>query len=663
MIALALLVACQTEPTTPITPPAASTCAIEPVPHGLRRLTATQLSRTLTQILGEDRGWAAMLPPESGGFEAWPEAQPTTAVHVDAWLQVAAAAADAVLERAPAEQRFEAEAIAPAPGSPWSLATEPDTGWWSIPLGEGDVRLPITAELPFAGAWRLTFRAVWTEGYDALRSGPVAHWEVNDVRSPRLTVQGTFDQAETLTWEAELPAGPLRAELVFEASGLAFLAVAVDHLAVLAPVGRERELDGPIRRRLVPCAPAPDEARACAETTLAPVAARAFGRPARPEELAGWLDDIEAELAAGASFDDALRVALRSLFASPQLVYRHEDVASMGPGEARDTTPHERARRLATLIWAGAPDDALLACAAASGLGDGDGPCGLKAEVERMLSDPRADALSLDFARQWLGLDALDDVSASVLTAPTRDAMRAELYQTLEGLRRREAPLLDLVDFGETWADPALETWYGASGAPTPLPAGRRGLLGQAGWLAMTSLPDRTSPVLRGAWILSRLLCDPPDPPPDGVPQLPAADGDDVASLLAAHRADPGCAGCHDQIDPLGLPLEGFDHAGLARTQYAGGAPVSTSVSLPENGMINGLDGADGLAAWLRADPRTEACFRSRLFAWAAERPDAPADACALADLDARASAAGGSLNALVRAIATSPVVTQVVAP
>jgi hypothetical protein len=179
----------------------------------------------------------------------------------------------------------------------------------------------------------------------------------------------------------------------------------------------------------------------------------------------------------------------------------------------------------------------------------------------------------------------------------------------------------------------------------------------------MTSLPDRTSPVLRGAWILSRLLCDPPDPPPDGVPQLPAAEGDDVASLLAAHRADPGCAGCHDQIDPLGLPLEGFDHTGLARTRYAGGAPVSTSVSLPENGMINGLDGADGLAAWLRADPRTEACFRSRLFAWAAERPDAPSDACALADLDAQATAAGGSLNALIRTIATSAVVTQVVAP
>ncbi len=665
---LLLLLACDPKPsvsddTDPIDTPAwqPPDCDVAPSAHGLRRATTTRYRRIVTDLLGEPGAWGAALPAESGGFEGWPDAQPTGAGLVDAWSTAASEVADAILARGSITTRYEAEALAITVGSPIELTADPSATWWDAPLNQGAVRVPIHVEASVAGDWRMSVRALWTEGYDRTEQRPMMHWELGDWRGPFGTVDGFFDTPSILTWEVPLEAGSHDLTLVLDPIQLLFSAVAIDWIEVTVPSRHAASFDSPLRARLVPCQPETAGAEACATQVLTPLVRRAWRTG--PGEVEGLVSLVTATIADGGTFDEGLHDALRALLTSPRFLFRVEDNADLSPGAQRPASPIEVAERTAALLWASIPDEPLLACALDGTLGPDPGPCNLADQIDRMLRDPRADALSYDFARQWLGLDLLNGLEPTVtpLDDTTRAAMAAETYAMLEASRTDGADVLDLVDADWTVVDPTMAAFYGlpASGR-VPVAPGRAGLLGQASVLAMTSLPDRTSPVLRGKWILDRLKCDPPPAPPDGIPVLSASATDgDVASILAAHRADPLCASCHDRIDPLGIPLEGFDALGHARDAYRDGTPVSTASELASGAPVDGLL---DLASALREDPTVRRCIVERFAAWAIERPITSDDTC-LIDTLAGDPSTPISLHDLARAIANQPALSTVVAP
>lgn len=671
MLPLLLLLACN--PTTPVSddtdgpvdtpawqPP---DCEVAPTAHGLRRATTTRYRRMVTDLLGEPGAWGADLPTESGGFEGWPDAQPTGAGLVLAWDTAAAQVADAILARAPITTRHQAEDLAIPRGNPIELTADPTASWWDIPLDQGAVRIPIHVDASVAGDWRVSVRALWTEGYDRTEQHPMMHWEVGAWRGSFGTVDGFFDTPSVVTWEVPLTAGPQDLTLVVDPIQFLFSAVAIDWVEVTVPARDERSFDSPLRARLVPCHPDDAGAEACATQVLNPLVRRAWRTGPAPGEVEGLVGLVTATLADGGTFDEGLHDALRAMLTSPRFLFRVEDNADLAPGAGRPATPVEVAERTAALLWASIPDEPLLACALDGTLGPDPGPCNLADQIDRMLRDPRADALSYDFARQWLGLDLLNGIEPTItpLDDTTRAAMAAETYAMLEASRTDGADVLDLVDADWTVVDPTMAAFYGlpASGR-VPVGTGRAGLLGQASVLAMTSLPDRTSPVLRGKWILDRLMCSPPPAPPDGVPVLPATATDgDVASILAAHRADPFCASCHDSIDPLGIPMEGFDALGHARSAYRDGTPVSAASELASGAPVDGLL---DLSAALREDPDVRRCIVQRFAAWAVERSITPDDTC-LIDTLAGDPSKPVSLHDLARAIANQPALSTVVAP
>lgn len=632
-------------------------CATPTYDTDLRRLTRGQYTRAVRDVLGAEIDLG--LPAESGGFETWVDAQPITPSLTGAWADAAARVADAALARAPAEVAIGATALGIPTGEQLTLPSEPAADWWSMIFDGPELIVPLEIDLPSGvpdgTVWRLSVRAIWTEGYANYDYPPEIGWRIGGEWLPAAPVEGTFDTPSTLTWEVVLPAGRSTIELALRCTPYTHPGLAVDGVRLEARVDDPRVLDSEVRARLVPCLPDPDAPNRCAAEVLGPLAALAWRRDPAASEIDDLVALVVDTTAEGGSFEDGLHLAIRAVFLSPWFLFRAADVTSSDPAASRAAAQDELAERLSFLIWSSIPDAALRGCARDGAL-DGDGPCGLQAQVERMLADPRAEALTTEFVRQWLGLDSL----AAVTDDGLHGARWSETWGLFERLRQARAPVVSALTEQTTVIDPDLAALYGVSpgaeGEAVRLPDGRLGLLGQASVLTMTSLPDRTSPVLRGAWILDRLLCDPPEPPPDGVPLLPeAAATGDVGALLADHRASPACAGCHDRIDPLGLALEGFGPRGASRGAYPDGTPVRTQAALPDGAEIDGLV---ELAHRLRGDPAVSSCVAQRFLAWAWARPLVEADACWVSAV----SGGDGSLAGMVEAVAAEPGFGQAVA-
>ena len=359
--------------------------------------------------------------------------------------------------------------------------------------------------------------------------------------------------------------------------------------------------------------------------------------------------ELEDLLATDAAPGEVLVTGLFALIASPNFLFRIEAASD----EERELDGYELAARLSYLLWSSAPDGALLYAAARGELATAEG----RAEaLRRMLADPRSGALARDFGFQWLQLTRLE---ARIQNEP---ADRAALLRSMEGeterfldhVLRGGRPLVELLTAERTFLDGRLARHYGLE-APTGedfeavelAGSGRFGVLGQAALLTATSDPVRTSPVLRGAFVLDALLGDPPPPPPPQIPALdtaPAADGSlDLVERLAMHRADLRCAVCHDRMDPLGLALEGFGHLGERRQGGPGRG------SLPDGTELIGLE---GLVENLVGDGRFLRTLVERLFVYALGRaldgPDRGEVARVVAQLDAERSTFEDLLVALV---------------
>jgi hypothetical protein len=331
---------------------------------------------------------------------------------------------------------------------------------------------------------------------------------------------------------------------------------------------------------------------AAAKTTLQYHASLAFRRRVTDDDLAGMLKLFDANTAAGKPYEEAIRPCLQAILVHPAFLFRIED-DQPGKPEWR-ISDFELATRLSYFLWSSMPDRRLLKLADEGKLSD---PAVLTEETERLLGDPRAEALSRHFAGQWLGFDALrevaepDPVRFPTFTPGLRNAMYRESVEFFNNLVRENRPVTDLIQSDYTFVNAELANHYGIPGITGEnlqkvhlTDPNRGGVIGQASILTATSVPLRTSPVKRGKWILDTLLGTPPPPPPPDAGVLPAddksAEGLTFRQQLELHRKKPSCAGCHEKIDPLGFGLENYDAIGRWRSSDANGKPVDSLATL-----------------------------------------------------------------------------------
>jgi len=328
----------------------------------------------------------------------------------------------------------------------------------------------------------------------------------------------------------------------------------------------------------------------CARQIVTNLAKRAYRRPVTAKET----NDL-ANLAAlvrkeGDSFDEGIRVALQAILMSPGFLFRVEREPSQ-PG-TYSLGQHEVASRLSYFLWSSMPDESLM-LAADQGRLLGSGA--LASQVRRMLSDPRADALVENFAGQWLGLRLLDRRKPDPAHFPTADdelmdSMRTETSLFTRAVLHEDRSVLDFLDGRFSFVNGILARHYGLPGVTgeefqrVELNGEQRsGVVTQGSVLTLSSYATRTSPVLRGKWVLENLLGTAPPPPPPGIPALVEANLGTLASQrqrLEQHRANPSCAVCHNQMDPIGFGLENYDATGAWRKQE-GSFPIDSSGTLP----------------------------------------------------------------------------------
>jgi hypothetical protein len=372
----------------------------------------------------------------------------------------------------------------------------------------------------------------------------------------------------------------------------------VETLTILGPFLSTGPGDTPSRQRIFTCVP--ENARQeepCARRILSTLAQRAYRRPVTTADLDLLLPFYREGRQKG-TFETGIQLALRRLLASPTFVFRAENDPQNREGRISDL---ELATRLSFFLWSSIPDDTLIDLAARGRLRD---PKVLEEQTRRMIADSRSDAMAENFAGQWLHLRNLEGINPNTDEFPDFDndlrlafVREAELF--FESVMREDRSAMDLLMADYTFVNERLARHYGIPrvygsrfrrvtlGPEFDM---RRGLLGKAGVLMSTSRADRTSPVLRGKWILENLIGTAPPAPPANVPPLdnkPGVVTRTIRERMAAHRA-PGCVNCHQLIDPLGFALEGFDAIGGWRTHEAG-APVDASSRLADGRAVNGV--------------------------------------------------------------------------
>jgi hypothetical protein len=421
------------------------------------------------------------------------------------------------------------------------------------------------------------------------------------------------------------------------------------------------------RQKLFVCTPktAAQEAP-CANTILSTVARRAFRRPVTKADLEAPLAIYNQERAAGGDFDAGIRFGLARILTSPSFLFRSEtSPAGLAPGSAHRVSELELASRLSFFLWSSIPDDELLNLAIAGKL---RAPGVLEAQVRRMIADDRADALMTAFTGQWLQLRNLDKVTPDVLLFPdfddnVRQAMRKETELLFASIVRENRSALTLLDADYTFVNERLARHYGIPRVYGShfrrvqiTDPNRRGLLGQASILSMTAAANRTSPVLRGKYIISNLLNTPPLPPPAVVPDLEESATKDrpstVREQLEKHRASPTCAACHRNIDPVGFALENFDAVGQWRDQTKEGLAIDSAGVLTDGTKI---DGPAALRKALLARPDVFAgTITEKMLIYALGRGLEPVDMPVVRSIVRGAAAQNYAMQAIVLGIVKS---------
>ena len=400
---------------------------------------------------------------------------------------------------------------------------------------------------------------------------------------------------------------------------------AVYSVSVTGPFDAGGAADTPSRRRIFVCHPTSlaselrrgpakpgeggpagaSEESDCARTIISTLARRAYRRPVTDRDLQAPLafyKDARAE----EGFEAGIEMALRAVLASTEFLFRIErDPRNVAPNAAYRVSDVELASRLSFFLWSSIPDDELLGLALGGKLKE---PAVLDQQVRRMLADPRAQALVTNFAGQWLYLRNLAAANPDARMFPDfddnlRQAFRRETELFFESIVKEDRNVLDLLRANYTFVNERLAKHYGIPNVygsrfrrvTLGEDSVRGGLLGQGSILTVTSYANRTSPVLRGKWILENIIGTPPPPPPSNVPPLKDNNaGGKALSMrerMAQHRVNPACSGCHQLMDPAGLSMENFDAIGRWRTRTEAGTAVDSSGGLPGGSTFEGVAG------------------------------------------------------------------------
>jgi hypothetical protein len=378
----------------------------------------------------------------------------------------------------------------------------------------------------------------------------------------------------------------------------------VYQVSIIGPVKAVGPGDTPSRQELFFSRPrSVQEEDACAQEIIGLLLRRAYRRPVGDDDLTKPMQMFHEGRSNG-DFDDGIRLALSSILVSPSFLFHIE----RDPSVAVKGTPYrigdvELASRLSFFLWSSLPDDELLELAEHGQLHQ---PRILEQQVRRMLKDERAKSLATNFAGQWLYLPNLDSFMPDMRLYPDfddnlRQAMRQETELFFESIVRDDRSVLTLLNADYTFLNERLAKHYGIPHiygshfrrVMLDEQTHRCGLLGHASIMAVTSYATRTSPVLRGQWVLKNLLGSPPPPPPPNVPVLAENSGSTtrtVRALLEQHRANPACAACHELMDPAGFALENWDAVGRWR-ETDSGEPIDASGGLPDGSEFNGPAG------------------------------------------------------------------------
>ena len=379
-------------------------------------------------------------------------------------------------------------------------------------------------------------------------------------------------------------------------------------LIISGPYGADGAGDTPSRRHIFVCQPrtgaGETDQATCARTILSVLARRAYRRPVRDTDLDRLMPFYEQGRVEG-GFERGIQRAIERVLVSPEFLFRVErDPAGVSAGDVYRVSDLELASRLSFFLWSSIPDDDLLAAATRGELGE---PAVLDRQVRRMLGDPRSEALVTNFAEQWLFLRDVDAKEPDTGFFPgfdenLRQAFRRETELFIDSILRGDRSVPELLTANHTFVNERLAKHYGIPHVyGSHFRRGeldddsRHGLLGHGSILTLTSYATRTSPVLRGKWILENLLSSPPPPPPPNVPALDETTDDgrprSMREAMEQHRANPVCASCHKLMDPLGFALENFDAVGRWRERSESNTPIDATGVMPDGRPFEGPTG------------------------------------------------------------------------
>ncbi len=412
------------------------------------------------------------------------------------------------------------------------------------------------------------------------------------------------------------------------------------------------------RSKVVPCA---TEDQACGEQFIATTGLRAFRRPLTAEERAS-LNSVFTTLNTTEGFNGAVEVTLQAMLQSPQFLYRDEQTLAAVPMPVVHLGAFELASRLSYFLWATMPDDELLDAAATGVLGT---PEGLKAQAERMLADPRSEDGLMRFFSLWLYLDGVENTEKNTTVYPQYSPALAKAWRTslelyVKDVLAGDGTLRALLTNNVMFTNDSM-SMYGMNAPSSAFVrhslegTQRKGLLAQPGFLAFKAMPDGSSPVRRGIFVLDKLMCEAPPPPPADAnitPPQPSV-SNTTRERFAQHSQDDGCRGCHQFIDPVGFTFENYDGMGLWR-DTENGQPVDATGGVKASrdpDLIGDVTGVAGLSELLAGSTRVHGCVSQEFYRFALGRHPTEADACTLAQLNQRFVDSGGNFRALMLAI------------
>jgi hypothetical protein len=603
--------------------------------QAVHRLNRAEYANAIRDLLGVEIDVTELLPSDGGdfGFDNIASVLTTSPLLLERYLTAALRVSDSAVGNV--------EAVPTAANYKIGVEVTQDQHMEGLPIGTrgGTVvrhNFPADAEYVLAGrllrtvaegyvgveGWETPHEFVITvdgeQVYSALVGGPDDHKQSGEdilesrvviderMTSPRVPISAGpheigFTWVERPAQEQNVWQPPLRAtQEAHNPSGLPRLENAI----VQGPSDVVGVSDTPSRARIFVCIPASEsEEASCATTIFSSLAKRAFRRSVDADDIAAPLSFYEGARADGSDFDGGIRAGLARMLVSPSFLFRTEsDAADLPVGSAHRISDVELASRLSFFLWSSIPDEELLDLAADGQLSK---PRVLENQVRRMVADSRAEALVANFTGQWLQLRNLEQrVVPDLLLFPDfddnlRKAFRRETEMLFANVLREGSSVLELLSANYTFANERLARHYGIPGVYGArfrrvelTDANRWGLLGHGSILSLTSAATRTSPIIRGKYLMANILNSPPPEPPAVVPALEDSAPKDrpstVREQLERHRADPNCATCHRNLDPLGFALENFDAVGQWQDRTVDDLPIDAAGILADGTPVDG---------------------------------------------------------------------------